>query len=202
MKLALTSLWKTKVHQAFAGYLCVKFYARSSDTTSVKVDFKGFFDRFLRVPDGTERRPYIMPFNKSENKSPDEIWFNSNPAGSYAGSSVRPQSPIRAVYNWTGSGRNTLFSLLPNHASNARKDMLFNRALPIQALSVFLYREAVFLADAPIMDDLITLFRDEFGFRNAVDEELAAGDILFTSDWPQLQEEQPVFVPWSPGDHV
>jgi len=42
---------------------------------------------------------------------------------------------------------------------------LFGGAIPIAALSLFLYRDYSFLGESPTIHDLISIFRDEFGFR-------------------------------------
>ncbi len=114
-----------------------------------------------------------------------DIWFNQNVAGSYAPSSIRSQSPLRKVCAFSGNGRKAAFNLIANHSEGAETYMLFGGSIPAIALSAFLYRDYSFRGEAPTANDLVSIFRNEFGFRKNHGDEDDQIDRLF--DIAQLE---------------
>ncbi|RQQ21298.1 hypothetical protein DF107_02615 [Burkholderia stagnalis] len=57
--------------------------------------------------------------------------------------------------------------------------MLFGGLVPADALSIFLYRDYSFRGESPSGNDLIEIFRDEFGFRESIADENAQYKRLF-----------------------
>jgi hypothetical protein len=57
--------------------------------------------------------------------------------------------------------------------------MLFGGSIPAVALSAFLYRDYSFRGEAPTANDLVSIFREEFGFRNDHGDEKDQFDRLF-----------------------
>src|SRR6266702_1675363 len=126
---ALDLLCKTRIHPAFAGYLCLKHTSCASQSVSdLKPNFRGFFDTFLAVPGGPLKKPYVLPF-LSQAQGMGDIWFNQNVAGSYAPSSIRSQSPLRKVCAFSGNGRKAAFNLIANHSEGAETYMLFGGSI-------------------------------------------------------------------------
>lgn len=191
---ALDLLCKTKIHPAFAGYLCLKHTSRAAGAVSqLRPNFRAFFDTFLAVPGGPPKKPFILPF-VSQGQGKGDIWFNQNVAGSYAPSSIRAQSPMRQVCAFSGTGRSAQFNLIANHADGAKTHMLFSKSIPVHALSVFLYRDYSFRGDAPIVEDLTSIFRDDFGYRSGHDDEEAQYENLFSESGIGTEGATPLFV--------
>lgn len=160
----VAELRRKKIHPTFAGYLCirrssVKFGSRSNLT----VDFKEFFDTFLRVPDAPEDKPYALPFSDS---APSEAnkWFNKNVAGSYAPSSFRNASPLLQVVDISNERRGGSYSLRDDDTALALKHLLYDKPVSVASLAAFLYRDFALLSVAPKAIDLVLIFSEEFGF--------------------------------------
>ncbi|WP_175887654.1 hypothetical protein [Burkholderia contaminans] len=172
-------LCKTRIHPAFAAYLCLKLASRSAGAVSgLRPNFRNFFDTFLAVPGGPPKKPYVMPFAE-QGQSISNIWFNSNVAGSYAPSSIRPQSPMRKVSAFSGNGRKVEFNLIANHSDGAKTYMLFGGNVSAAALAVFFYRDYSFRGTTPSLADLVSIFRDDFGYRESHSDEVAQYRQLF-----------------------
>ncbi|WP_187293235.1 hypothetical protein [Burkholderia cepacia] len=172
-------LCKTRIHPAYAGYLCLKRTSRAAGAVSgLRPNFRDFFDTFLAVPGGPIKKPYVLPF-VAQGQGKADIWFNQNVAGSYAPSSIRSQSPMRQVCAFSGSRGDAEFSLIANHSDGAKTYMLFGGLVPVDALSIFLYRDYSFRGESPGGDDLIRIFCDEFGFREGIADEGAQYSKLF-----------------------
>lgn len=188
----LSVLRSKKVHRQFVGYLCIKrMAARVGTTRRLNVDFTEFFRTFLSAKGGPTNRPYIVIFTE-ESPSEHNRWFNQNVAGSYAPSSLRPEAPLRQVVDIEGRARATRYSLKPRHWQLARTHLAFGKQIPVMHLSVVLYRDFAIEKDTPVLEDLVTAFRDEFGYplpTQATDQgefELMYSldeEILQSSDW-------------------
>ncbi|MEN5266785.1 hypothetical protein [Stenotrophomonas sp. TWI587] len=156
MRAAWEQLEASKAHAHFLGYLAICEAAQTSGRTEdLRVNFKGFFDRFLRANGMSEDVPYIKPFGGPTN--------NKNVAGSYAPSSLRDVAPLMKVATINRSATPATFSLLPEHASLALQHLLGGRPASVLALGVFLYRD--YLIDPTIAshDGMETLTKSEFG---------------------------------------
>ena len=177
---SLDALKNLKIHRTFAGYLCLREAARSAGRrTRLKPDFAGFFDRYLKVGDASSTAPYAVPFNDRGS----ELWFNRNVAGSYAPSSLRDVSPLRQVADIFGSGAKHAFSLKEDDAKLCFVNLLHKQRVPVLPLSAYLFRDYAIETEegesAPTPDDLITLFRGQFGFRAGEKDEDADFKVLF-----------------------
>jgi hypothetical protein len=160
----LDQLRRQKIHNHFAGYLCVKrASARDKKRIELQVNFKETFESFLRVPDAPVDTPYVMPFRESQPSEANK-WFNDNVAGSYAPSSLRKVSPLLKVVDVEGERRNARYSLKDDDAKLAFNHLLFKKKIPVACLAAFLYRDFAILSDNPTVNDLVTIFREEFGF--------------------------------------
>ncbi len=186
---SLRRLKEQKVHRTFAGYLSLKRAATaygSTDNLESRA-FKDFFEAFLRVSDATEQKPYFVPFSDSATSDANR-WFNRNVAGSYAPSSLRPVSPFRRVVRIEG----LRYSLADRHWESALQHLALGTRVPVLPLSTFLYRDYTFLGEEPTAADLLSVFREEFGYTIAsfetADEEYhhlyyEDEDINMNSDW-------------------
>jgi len=163
---SLEHLLRQKLHPHFAAYLCLKrTAARDGRTTNLKPDFAEFFETFLRVPNGDERRPYIRPF-WDEERSERKAWYQSNIAGSYSAASARRIQPFMKVVNITGAKRAATYSLRRDHPNLALHHLTFDRPVPVVSLSSFLYRDYSFQPVGSTIGtpDVVRVFRDEFGY--------------------------------------
>jgi hypothetical protein len=129
----------------------------------LQVDFKKFFDDFLRVSGGPERKPYFVPFSRSESGSAN--FFNENVAGSYATSSLRPNSPFRQVVIITGQRSGTRYTLTPDHWELAFRHLAFSKRIPLVALSVYIYRDYAIEVNVGGFEDFTRSFAEEFGLQ-------------------------------------
>jgi hypothetical protein len=170
----LEELRNQRIHNNFAGYLCVKRTAfRDERNDNLQVNFKEFFDTFFRVGDAPSDKPYAMPFWDAPPSEANK-WFNENVAGSYAPSSLRSGSPFRKVIKVEGSRRasDIRYSLLEDDAKLALKHLLYNTKVPALCLATFLYRDFAVETDGdeePTPHLLVRIFQEEFGF---IDETL------------------------------
>jgi hypothetical protein len=173
-----------KIHRHFAGYLCLCFTATlEGSRDKLKPKFKGFFERFLAVGEAPESTPYVVPFNETGSTEAN-VWLNSNIAGSYAVSSLRPQAPLRRVADLFGTGKSATFSLIDEHESACLEHLLFGHPVNAVALAGFLFRDHSFvLADgqAPTLANLVNelyllLGFNEGGFSKAIFTEEDAFD--------------------------
>ncbi|WP_313651296.1 hypothetical protein [Pseudomonas soli] len=158
-----------KIHRHFAGYLCLCYTAQLEGRSDrLKPEFKEFFDRFLLVGSAPQNTPYLVPFNESGNGAAN-VWMNSNVAGSYAVSSLRPQAPLRRVADLFGAGRASNFSLKDDHSTACYESLLFGQKINVVPLAAFIFRDHVFLANGgeePTINDLVVGFSSLFGFDN------------------------------------
>lgn len=149
-----------KIHPHFAGYLGLKrTAARDGRTDDLKPNFKEFFQTFMQVAGGPVNRPYLKPFS-----SDVKLWFNPNVAGSFAPSSVRNASPLDRIVNVSGDGRNARYSFVDRHWELARSLLVSNNRIPALPLAVFLYRDYALLSEEPSAADVLSVFREEFGY--------------------------------------
>lgn len=176
---AVENLRKRKLHPNLAGYLCIKRDLRAFPSeNSVKARFKAFFDEFLAVPDGPG--PYLVPFKETASLE-SSPWFNNNVAGSYAPSSLRDGGAFLKVCS---VDRNTKsFSLREDHANLALNHLASSQKIPSLSLATFLLRDFMFSASSfPDAKQLLTVFRDEFGYRESIDQEAHEFSVLFAED--------------------
>ena len=186
VRLARHNLLTARVHPQFTGYLCVCRAACQTGTTEgLKPDFKKFHDEFLIVAGAPESHPYLTPFPST--KFP---FFNKNPAGSYAPSSLRDVAPFRRAVNIAGSGRHASYSLVRNHPWQAKSSMLYGNPLPAASLAVFLYRNYELSLEAPKCVQILRIFREEFGFRQEIHVEDVIFNTLFQDDSTQFDETE------------
>jgi hypothetical protein len=184
------NLIDSKAHPSFAGYLCVCRESHSSGSAEgLKVNFKSFFDRFLRVARTPDEKPYVMPFAESKG-SKWSPFFNRNVAGSYAPSSLRDVSPFQQVVKIAGSRRDANYSLVPDHAAIAKKLLLYGKPLGVVSLALFLYRDYGLHLVPQGPTALVTIFREEFGFRTSVPIENKAFSTLFADDSSQFAQQE------------
>ncbi|WP_242096725.1 hypothetical protein [Sphingomonas sp. CROZ-RG-20F-R02-07] len=134
---AMATLIGLGAHRSVAGYLAVLNEAATAQREDkLRPDFRAFFDRFFRIGDPPQKKPYAVPLTTN----PNSILFNANVAGSYAPSSIRPVSPLYNVLTIEGGGTQAVFTLREHHAELARQTML-PEALPLYAFATFFYRD-------------------------------------------------------------
>lgn len=164
---SVTELVRSRIHEHFAGYICmVRTATRDGTTRNLKPDFVEFFETFLAVPNAPDGRPYLRPFNRAG--SGPASWNQGNLAGSYAPSSIRPNMPFASVIEVEGQGTNTTYSLRNGHALLALEHLAHGERIPVVPLAIFLYRDYAVLTDEdPSAEHLVQIFRHEFGYQDA-----------------------------------
>src|SRR2546426_4166287 len=160
---SLTRLRELEVHPHFPGYLCLKREAtREGRTSKLKMPYKDFYEEFLRIPGSPEGYPYVYPFIE-EQPSDHNRWMNTNLAGTYAPSSIRPGLPFDRVVEVT-RGSNTPYALRKEHWKLAKEHLLHDKAIPIAPLVLFLYRDYGVEGTRPTITALVSTFRSQFGY--------------------------------------
>jgi len=155
---AIDNLVGARTNPVTPGYLCVLEAAgKAGRTNELRPRFRRFFDRYLRVADAPERKPYLVPFGRTG--TGEALLFNQNVAGSYAPSSIRDVNPLYDVLEISASGT---YTLLKDHAEAVRERIL-PRPLPFCATACFLYRDYGF-APEPTPEDLLKQLEESFGF--------------------------------------
>lgn len=174
VQLSVRALLNRDTHPFFIAYLWLRRQAHNQGS-QIDIDPKwADLGAFLRVVDAPATRPYLRPFWKGARADGRE-WLNSNLAGSFAPSSLR-DAP-REVIDTTAAGR---FILRKNHWNLALSKLLLGSPMSVVALSAFLFREYGFVgSDSPTANDLIRIFREEFGYLNSDQAEFQT---LFSED--------------------
>jgi hypothetical protein len=159
-------LLERETHQFFIAYLWLRRQSNLQGTQSAINPHWAELGGLLRVADAPTDRPYLRPF-WSGNRPDGKEWLNSNLAGSYAPSSIR-LAP-REVIDTTAAGD---FILRKDHSSRALSKLLLGNQMPVVPLACFLFREYGFISDIePATDDLIRIFREEFGYSSSDEHE-------------------------------
>jgi hypothetical protein len=179
---AVGELLRARIHPHFVGYLCMlRTAVRDGATRNLRPDFKEFFETFLRVPNGTADLPYLRPFWHQESEV--KAWANSNVAGTYATSSVRPGAPFLEVVDVSGSRNSSRYSLKDRHLGLALAHLAFGKTVPVVPLATFLYRDYAFEnEDGPSMREVVQVFRDEFGYTGPDGQPTADFQLLYDDD--------------------
>lgn len=177
----LDTVLRSSFHQHFPAYLCIKRLSKQEGRTDHIVFATGqmreFFNRFLAVEHGGD--PYIRPFVPGDSR---DIWISDHLAGMYAPSSVR-DSALREVVQNESTGQNAEWTLRDNHWELARTHLADGHPVDAQALAGFLYREFTIEADEPPgCDELVDIFKDEFGYSDSTVSEDGEFDHLYTTD--------------------
>jgi hypothetical protein len=148
------------VHEHFAGYLCLlRTAAAEGRTERLQPDFKEFFETFCRVAGAPPTAPYVKLFFPVA-ASEANFWYNKNPAGSYAPSSLRETSPIVRLATIESDGS---YTLNPDHAIVSYRECCFEAKLPALDLAAFLYRDYALVEPNASAVDFIQVYREEFG---------------------------------------
>ncbi|WP_155633318.1 hypothetical protein [Burkholderia stagnalis] len=80
---------------------------------------------------------------------------------------------------FSGERRSVQFNLIANHSDGAKTYMLFGGSVSVTALAVFLYRDYSFRGESPSLADLISIFREDFGYRENRNDEISQYKQLF-----------------------
>lgn len=137
VKWAIDYLTAQPVHTFFLAYLHLRARAAETGSPDAITPNWGELGQYLLMPGGPAGKPYYRPF-LGQNKT-GKPWLNSNLAGSYAPSSIRPGPITQVVKIEHGT-----YSLQPNHTEAALTNLLYDHPLSILALSVFLMRNKAF----------------------------------------------------------
>ncbi len=176
---SIAELEQGHIHEHFAGYLAVlRALKANKGLPALSADITDFHDRYLKVIGAPNKTPYVRPFRSRGHGL--EV-FNSNVAGSYAPSSLRSRGKLIDVIEVQGQGREAKYGLRPNHAPIAR-DRLLTKKIPVGALVAFLYRDYGFHLEHPDVENVVTLFREEFGLSVTSNEENEVFETLFGDD--------------------
>lgn len=98
-----------------------------------------------------------------------------------------------------GSRRGATYSLVIDHASKASQYLLFSKRLGVVSLAAVLYRDYGLEFNLPDSGrlvsafrsvGLVSVFRDEFGFRSEVPQENSDFAKLFSDDSAEFPAEQ------------
>jgi hypothetical protein len=184
----LSELRSKRIHEHFAGYLCLVEAAHmAKKTENLSPNFKGFHDRFLRVEDGPIDKPYIKPFI-SKKASVSNRWLNDNIAGSYAPSSIRAVlAKVVAIDQENGT-----YTLKNNHAELALSELLYGSRINIHVLAAFLFRDYSFESAEPSILVVTNSFAADFGY---LEEAGGKGTQEYTKECKQLYDlEIPEFL--------
>jgi len=169
---AIKHIQQAEFYPYFPAYLHLRQVAgREGRLTELKPNW-GLMGLYLQVPDHPPDRPYFQPFGQG--------WLNQNLAGSWAGSSLRAGGAAFNVVEYDASTRT--FTLKDRHWELARVQFMGDKPTDVIAVAAFLYRDySITGAGAePTAADLVTVFRDDFGYRNPEDDE--EFNHLFTAD--------------------
>lgn len=184
---ALARLLGTRINPAFSGYLCMKRTARRDGrTTNLRPKFKGFFNEFFAV-EGNPARPYLRPF-WNQKLGAGQQWYQKNVAGGFSPKSISRLPAIYATITLDMTERPPTYSFKPDHADIAMTTMLESKDLadkrvPVVPLAVFLYRDfGIDDAEGPTAATLVSIFRDEFGYRANEPTESGEFDKLFLDE--------------------
>lgn len=159
------TLANASLHRHIPGYLCIRKTAgEEGRTDNLPFHYNEFFDEFFRIRDDSADKPFLVPFTQSKNPTRDGIWLNSNVAGTYAPSSIRPNQALAQVIENEEGGHNARWRLRDNHWELAREHLCEGNKIPIEALAGFLFRDYAITSDDPALDDLVTAFTQEFGY--------------------------------------
>lgn len=170
-----------KVHTFFPAYLVLRKRAQEQGTDSVTPDLS-LLAELLEVPGGPPNKPYFRPFWHGGGAT-EKRWLNKNIAGSYAGSSLRSR-PLKVLGYEDGA-----FTFEGNHWERAKEYLLYGERIPAELVAGFFYRNYAFQTEAhlPVLDDLISVFRDDFGYGAPLDEPDAEFDALFEVSEPDFE---------------
>ena len=137
---SLRELRKRKIHRHFAGYLCVlRTAAQTNSRSNLQVNFRQFFEDFLRPGEVPEKTPYFVPFSRSESASAD--LSIANVAGSYAPSSLRADRPFSQVVTVSGQKNTARYALPDDHWKRALEHLAYGEKVPLVSLAIYLYRD-------------------------------------------------------------
>lgn len=176
---SVQTLEQCQIHEHFAGYLAILRAMKKDEGTPVRsADITEFHDRYLRVVGAPDKTPYVRPF-KSRGHGLEA--FNANVAGSYAPSSLRSGGKMIHVIEVQGEGRGATYGLHPDHAQAAR-DRLLRQKVPVGAMTAFLYRDYGFCLGEQVVEQVVMLFREEFGLADSAPDERAVFEMLFEDD--------------------
>lgn len=159
---SLRELRRRKIHRHFAGYLCVlRTAAQTSSRSNLQVNFRQFFEDFLRPGEVPEKTPYFVPFSRSESASAD--LSIANVAGSYAPSSLRADRPFSQVVTVSGQKNTARYTLPDDHWRRALEHLAFGEKVPLVPLAIYLYRDYAIEVATGDFRDFATVFGGEFG---------------------------------------
>jgi len=168
-------LREQRIHSFFPAYLHLRRQAAARDRLTDLTPNWNELGTLLEVPGGPFGRPYFRPFWPGPAQAGQE-WLNPNLAGSYAPSSIR-ELPRRVIDIQGGK-----FSLRPRHWELAREHLADNRPVPVLALAGFFLRDfGLVKRETPSLAELIAIFRQEFGYRDGIDNE--EFDYLYDQEW-------------------
>lgn len=169
-----------KIHPHLNGYLAIKWTALAvGKEQELQPKFTEYFETFLKVPDFSEGKPFLMPFRRDKGARAD---FNRNVAGSYAPSSLR--ATLGKVILIEGEKRDAKYSLRPEHVALALEHLCYGERIPALSLAALLLRDYAIEADEASGDALVEAFRREFGFEKKADfDTLFAYDFTEAADW-------------------
>jgi len=177
-------MWRivdARVHRHFPGYLCVKRLAeRETRTSDLDFEYDAFFDTFFKVRDYAD--PYFVPFGQ-RHTNVEDLWFNENVAGTYSAQSIRPDQPFDRVVDVEKPDTQNKATLRSNHWELAREHLTGSDKVPVTAVAGFLYRDfAVEIDSEPDGEELVKIFRDEFGYDPDDSDEDEQYEHLYDSD--------------------
>lgn len=186
---AITVLLDRETHPFFIAYLHLRQQAsRQGTLLGLQPDWSELSET-LYVPGGPPKKPHLRPFWSGKRDAGQE-WLNENLAGSYAPSSLRSTASSQVV----DVDANHRFVLKDDHPAQALRYLLRGIRLPVVPLAAFLFRDRGVLSEQPQDTDLVTVFRNEYGYRASDDAEFAT---LYDAEWG-LQPEAPLtwLEPW------
>lgn len=135
--------------------------AQTNSRSNLQVNFRQFFEDFLRPGEVPDKTPYFVPFARSESASAD--LSIANVAGSYAPSSLRADGPFKQVITVSGQKNATRYTLPDDHWKRALEHLTYGERVPLVALAIYLYRDYAIEVETGDFRDFVTVFGGEFG---------------------------------------
>lgn len=160
VRAAVEQLTSQRIHEFFPAYLHLRQKAvEEGSLSNIQPDWRRGMAWYLEMPGGPT--PYFRPFLSRRGRATG-FWLNSNLAGSFAPSSLRPTSPPGKLFDIRGG----MFNLKPDHAKLALKHLLFDKPVSLAAMAAFVYRDYGFVTvgPTPSPSDLTEFFVRDFRF--------------------------------------
>jgi hypothetical protein len=157
---AIATLKSAKIHRHFFAFLYVMRTRSLDGEDEIHPDWTAF-EPYLRLPTSLEGvypdKQFYVPLDEKNVRDQSSYWLNRNLRGSYATSSLRRKSSFMVA------GDNA-YRLPPDFGATASLNFLGGEPVSAPATAAYLLRNHAFPPTTSTVDDLISEFRNHFGF--------------------------------------